>query len=41
MTFSALFALRIEATSLFGQPLSECCVFHESSPLFALTTQPR
>jgi hypothetical protein len=36
MTFSALFALRIEATSLFGQPLSECCVFHESSPLFAL-----
>ena len=41
MTFSALFGLRIEATSLFGQPLSERCVFHRSSPVFALTRQPR
>ena len=30
MTFSALFGLRIEAASMFGQPLSERCVFHPS-----------
>ena len=41
MTFSALFTLRIEAASLFGQPLSERCIFHRSSPVFALTMQPR
>jgi hypothetical protein len=32
VTFSALFLLRIEATPMFGKPLSECCVFHRSSP---------
>ena len=32
MTFSPLFTLRIEATSVFGQPLSEGCIFHRSSP---------
>jgi hypothetical protein len=40
MTFSALFGLRIEATPMFGQPLSERSVFHRSSPVFALATQP-
>src|SRR6185503_5662862 len=33
MTFSALFGLRIEATPMFGQPLSERCVFHRSLPI--------
>jgi hypothetical protein len=28
MTFAALFGLRIEATPMFGQPISERCVFH-------------
>ena len=38
--FSALFGLRIEATPMFGQPLSERRVFHRSSPVFTLATQP-
>jgi hypothetical protein len=32
MTFSAFFTLRIEATSMFGQPLSKRCDFHQCSP---------
>jgi hypothetical protein len=33
ITFFAIFTLGTEATSMFGQPLSERCDFHQCSPI--------